>query len=565
MLPEQVSDTNPTASSSLFTDPTFDTFLSSGTFSTFNESIPQQIKIEQDDTTNPGYRQKEQQTRREAQQQQQQNMARPGQYQNQKQEANEGIGLEPFRSSLAIGATIAPLPQIQESSRNQRPYQFPITPDTSPHMVNGMTKEMHRSRTADSSPIRSTFHPKGYEACINPSETMRRTSSYPDSKSQLEVELNRILQYSGPSPPVSAGLVPPASFSQFPDISTLNMDFAAKATEYESSHYSPMSNALSPLMSSFESSPEMTNMSLFDNIAVFPELTLPDQGATSLASQSTPDVGTYPTPPKEKSHRRTQSAMTIDVDGTNEDTGITEDEISAYMVGPLQDNKYMCTFEDCNKLFGRKENIRSHVQTHLGDRQWRCNHCHKRFVRQHDLKRHSKIHTGQKPHLCPCGNGFARHDALTRHRQRNTCIGGFGVADGMPQSPSKRGRPKKRPNMESRRDKAARTRERALEKATASSVSGSSEFSAPSPEMFFEELTTNTTGADNMVTIQSTETDEVLEAVQALSPEMVEEYFRELSKDSSPFSEFEDNNFFGTESGALDMATTYDSTSAWLL
>ncbi|KAL8711025.1 MAG: hypothetical protein Q9220_004406 [cf. Caloplaca sp. 1 TL-2023] len=342
------------------------------------------------------------------------------------------------------------------------------------------------------------------------------------------------------------------------------MDFAAKITEYDSSHYSPMSSALSPLMSSFESSPEITNMSLFDNMAIFPELTLPDYRTKSLVSQATSDAGAYPSPPKEKSHRRTQSAITIDVDGTNEDTGITEDEISAYMIGPLQDNKYMCTFEGCNKLFGRKENIRSHVQTHLGDRQWRCNHCHKRFVRQHDLKRHSKIHTGHKPHLCPCGNGFARHDALTRHRQRNTCIGGFGVADGMPQSPSKRGRPKKRPDMESRRDKAARTRERALEKATASSVSGSSEFSAPSPEMFFEELTTDTTSAGNMITIQTTETDEVLEAVDALSPEMVEEYFRELSKDSSPFSEFEDNNLFGTDSNALDMATTYDSTSAWL-
>ncbi|KAL8658260.1 MAG: hypothetical protein Q9226_001142 [Calogaya cf. arnoldii] len=344
------------------------------------------------------------------------------------------------------------------------------------------------------------------------------------------------------------------------------MDPATQGSEYDSSHYSPLSNALSPLMSSFDSSPEMTNMSLFDDMSGPTNLSIPNHAHGLPMSENNADLGSYPSPAKGTSHRRTQSEATVDLDGTNEDTGVTEDEISSYIVGPHQDNKYMCVYEGCQKLFGRKENIRSHVQTHLGDRQWRCNHCQKRFVRQHDLKRHSKIHTGQKPHLCPCGNGFARHDALTRHRQRNTCVGGFGVAEGMPQSPSKRGRPKKRPDMESRRDKAAKTRERALEKATCSSISGSSDFSAPSPGMFFEELTTGSSTRDDMVTIQSCETDDVLEAVQAMSPELVDEYFRNISKGSSPFSDFEgSNNLFGADNNAFDMATTYDSTSAWLL
>lgn len=343
------------------------------------------------------------------------------------------------------------------------------------------------------------------------------------------------------------------------------MDFTLKGGQYDSSHYSPMSNALSPLMSSFESSPEITNMSLFDNMGGFTDLHLPAQVTGLSSSQSSQCMSAYPSPQKEKSHQRTQSAVSIEVDGINEVTGITEDEISAYIAGPVQDNKYMCTFDQCNKLFGRKENIRSHVQTHLGDRQWRCNHCNKRFVRQHDLKRHAKIHTGQKPHLCPCGNGFARHDALTRHRQRNTCVGGFGVVEGMPQSPSKRGRPKKRPDMESRRDKAAKTRERALEKASGSSVSGSSVYSAPSPEVFFEELTTGSKDPDAMVVIQSQETDEVLEAVNALSPEMVEEFFRDMSKGSSPLSEFEDQNLFGVDSNTFNMATNFDAAPEWAI
>ena len=441
--------------------------------------------------------------------------------------------------------------------------QFPITPETSPHAVGTWSKDTLRSRTAESSPVRSSLCVANSDDALGSAEAMRRTSSSPEKKLSLEDELQCILRCTERSPPVSAGLFAPPSFSNFPDVPAMNMDFAVKGTEYDPSLYSPMSSALTPLMSSFESSPEMSNMSLFDSITTLPHLSLPSRATKLPVSQSSLGAAAYPSPPKERSHRRTQSAATADLDGINEDTGVTEDEITTYIVGPNPENKYMCTYEGCNKLFGRKENIRSHVQTHLGDRQWRCNHCHKRFVRQHDLKRHAKIHTGQKPHLCPCGNGFARHDALTRHRQRNTCIGGFGVVEGMPQSPSKRGRPKKRPDLESRREKAAKTRERVLEKATASSVSGSSDFSAPSPEMFFEDLTTGSSQADDMVMIQSQETDEMLEAVKAMSPEMVEECLREMSKSSSPFSDFEENNLFGSSNTAFD--STYDSASAWLL
>ncbi|KAI4260946.1 MAG: hypothetical protein LQ352_000101 [Teloschistes flavicans] len=498
-------------------------------------------------------------------QQQQPNMARPGQYQVHGNDfrtlqialAAEIVGNDQHHlpPKVGVGRPCTPPPSFNVC-------QFPITPESSPpSMPTLSSREMLRSKTADSSPSRSTM-PFDPAVGGNAAVTMRRTSSYPSDKSSLEAELDRILN-TGPSPPVSAGLIPPPTFLQFPDLTTLSMELIAKGSEYESSHYSPMSSALTPLMSSFESSPELTNMSLFDNMSGLPDLSLPARASNLPTLHGTYDRGAYPSPPKERSHKRTQSAATVDVDGTNEETGVTEDEITMYIVGPNNDNKYMCTYDGCNKLFGRKENIRSHVQTHLGDRQWRCNHCNKRFVRQHDLKRHAKIHTGQKPHLCPCGNGFARHDALTRHRQRNTCVGGFGVVEGMPQSPSKRGRPKKRPDLESRRDKAARTRERALEKATASSMSGSSDFSAPSPEMFFDELTTGTAGPDDMVMIQSQETDEVLEAVHAMSPEMVEECLREISKSSSPFSDFQEETLFGSTTNAFD--NTYDSTPAWLL
>ncbi|KAL8928466.1 MAG: hypothetical protein Q9208_001699 [Pyrenodesmia sp. 3 TL-2023] len=564
------SATNHTASTTSLADPISHSFLSGDSPSIIQEQTTlDPIKIEPENMTNQGSRQFEQQIGRETQQQQQ-NMARPGPPRINVFEQFEQTDQKTLQSALAAddaGLTLAELLMPRDMGI-QRPCtppqqfnscQFPLTPDTSPFTVNDISHAMSRSKTFDSTPIKCALQPGSINNPTISPEAMRRTSSYPNSKTSLEADLFQMLNVKS-SPTASAGMVPnPSNF--FSDL-----DFGAKAVDgYDSSHYSPMTDALTPLMSSFESSPEMPNMTLFDNMRGLPDLSLPGR-MTDPSSSRNSHLSAYPSPPKGKSHRRTKSVVTVDeIDGTNEETGVTEDEISTYMVGPLEENKYLCTYAGCNKVCGRKENIRSHIQTHLGDRQWRCNHCEKTFVRQHDLKRHSKTHTGQKPHQCPCGSGFARQDALTRHRQRNTCVGGFGVAEGIPQSPSKRGRPKKRPDMETRRDKAMKTRERALEKASASSVSGSSEFSAPSPEMFFEDLSTATANLDKMVTIQSVESDEVLEAVNAMTPEMVEEFFTNMSKDSSPFSEFEAQNLFGVDSSAFEMESTYDSTSQWML
>lgn len=145
------------------------------------------------------------------------------------------------------------------------------------------------------------------------------------------------------------------------------------------------------------------------------------------------------------------------ISASSVETNVSLDDIAQFIEQPDPNiNKWRCVYEGCNREFGRKENIKSHIQTHLGDRQFRCNHCNKDFVRGHDLKRHSKIHTGTKAYACLCGNAFARHDALTRHRQRGMCIGAF---EGVVRKEVKRGRPKKhRPDMEERLDKASRTR-----------------------------------------------------------------------------------------------------------
>jgi len=211
---------------------------------------------------------------------------------------------------------------------------------------------------------------------------------------------------------------------------------------------------------------------------------------------SSPHPASSPSPQKPSkrpsAHRRTESIASqasaasiasIDIEKTKTETGITLDDIQQFIQGPDPvDNKWICSFENCNKKFGRKENIKSHVQTHLNDRQFQCPACLKCFVRQHDLKRHAKIHTGIKPYPCECGNSFARHDALTRHRQRGMCIGAF---EGSIPKNAKRGRPRKeRPNNEERREKAARTRRKNNKSisSVSSQASQSDQSTANSPE-----------------------------------------------------------------------------------
>ena len=238
------------------------------------------------------------------------------------------------------------------------------------------------------------------------------------------------------------------------------------ATSENSHHASPATPHMGEYSSAFDLKPDLHH---------------PGMDGSSAGSPGTDTMSRRGSP-----HRRTESIASlasaasiasIDIEKTKTETGVTLDDIQQYIQGPdPRDNKWVCAFEECGKRFGRKENIKSHVQTHLNDRQYQCPTCHKCFVRQHDLKRHAKIHTGIKPYPCECGNSFARHDALTRHKQRGMCIGAF---DGVVRKVVKRGRPRKvRPDMDERKDKSARTRRKnSSAKSVTSSASSQSGYS----------------------------------------------------------------------------------------
>lgn len=328
--------------------------------------------------------------------------------------------------------------------------RFPLTPAATP-----FHQQHHYARSLQCSPIRQASE----DIIRSPKPiSMQRGRSLQGIVENVE---QKSFDY---SPPTTAPLVQSSNFdyaempvperrmSQQEEVS-----FQSQINTELKVHSSP-SKPVTPIRSSFEQSSNDETLPFFDETGgEVPQLE--NHPVPVLSSSQAPLGSMSPNRPALSPRRISITDLNLEpgIKASIEDTNISIDDIAQFIEGPGPvDSKYMCTYEDCGKKFGRKENIKSHVQTHLGDRQFRCDHCKKCFVRGHDLKRHAKIHTGTKPYPCLCGNSFARHDALTRHRQRGMCIGAF---EGVVKKDVKRGRPKKRrPEMDDRLDKATRTR-----------------------------------------------------------------------------------------------------------
>ncbi|KAI9364516.1 hypothetical protein DFJ73DRAFT_620011 [Zopfochytrium polystomum] len=78
-------------------------------------------------------------------------------------------------------------------------------------------------------------------------------------------------------------------------------------------------------------------------------------------------------------------------------------------------SSFMCPIEGCGKIFARKFNLKTHLNTHDPERArpFQCPDCEKTFVRFHDLDRHQTVHSKTKEFRCECGVSFTRKVNLT--------------------------------------------------------------------------------------------------------------------------------------------------------
>jgi regulatory protein SWI5 len=351
----------------------------------------------------------------------------------------------------------------QRLTRVQSPNQLPSSPSKPP--TEQQLKELHEH-------IQSVYGSCG-QVFINilptPTTTPHKPAQLPSHESFTTNAL-------------SSAFTGMTDINLKPTSKAMTFDFENPEVDlgYDSSSYYT-SDALSP---SPVSSPRQKSAQCFlENIEENQEMVFAQPHGLLPTPQSSVSMDSLQTPIEP--FAQSQMFNDLDVDASYEYTGIAPEEVQRYI--SEQDattGKWTCLYQGCGKVFGRRENIRSHIQTHLGDRQFKCNGCGKCFVRQHDLKRHAKIHSGNKPYKCPCGAGFARQDALTRHRQRGMCVGGFPDAV---RRQAKRGRPKKnRPDMEQRVDKATRTRRALVSAPSSSAGSPNSDVRSPSPLVGFE-------------------------------------------------------------------------------
>lgn len=419
--------------------------------------------------------------------------------------SNEGVDMRRMSQPELQNYVQRPVTPTQQTNNSR----FPLTPATTP--FRRVNHQFQYPRTAQSSPT------KNYG-----DETIKASHQVPmqRGRSLQSIFEGQVSRNNLPSPPGTAPMVSPSTFDvammPTPGLSNLD-DLHSDAFDDDLKKAQPSSPAFasSPAASSAFTTPELPQSASFDdNSRIGRSKVTPRMLPTS---QTVPDLSKSCSPSRTALSPRRMSISDLNLEpgisASITETDVTLDDIAQFIEGPDPvDNKWVCKYEDCDKRFGRKENIKSHVQTHLGDRQFKCDHCGKCFVRGHDLKRHAKIHSGAKPYPCLCGNAFARHDALTRHRQRGMCIGAF---DGVVKKVMKRGRPRKhRPDMEDRLDKASKTRERVdvrERQQYASSISDSSvsSYQSPPAETFENLSIRGSSPFDDMTFFSSQPTDSV--------------------------------------------------------
>jgi len=419
--------------------------------------------------------------------------------------------MSPFQQQLDLQQPLTPSPRAV-----QHPY-FPQTPQTQHAQLSPQIPSQAAFQSPMTLPMEPVLSQQG-----PPSPSKQQIDGLREHVEAIygkgvSVTINAILPTPVATPSKRASIASPEKIDASPIPFNLNeapqVELAPVTTDsvvnmftdmerttsghgYESSAYSPQH--ISPTQS-FHGSPQM----MAETSIISDEISFADGLNTYITSSPSilADVEVSPSPCSDHHHgspSRTPHSMSLadlNINGCVKPTGIDPELIHTYMSeqDPVT-HKWRCLYPGCRHTqFGRRENIRAHIQTHLGDRQFQCNTCKKRFVRQHDLKRHAKIHMGVKDYVCACGSTFARMDALTRHRQRGMCRGGF---PGAVRQEKKRGRPRKhnRPDMDARVSKAGQQRRRNAQRGadnsdddsdygSNASTPSSLSFSSPSPNL----------------------------------------------------------------------------------
>lgn len=79
-------------------------------------------------------------------------------------------------------------------------------------------------------------------------------------------------------------------------------------------------------------------------------------------------------------------------------------------------NSFKCDWEGCNKNFPNKYNLKRHINTHRGEKPFKCKTCETGFANKQDLQRHMFTHTGEKPYKCSkCKHRTNRQSNLDKH------------------------------------------------------------------------------------------------------------------------------------------------------